>query len=125
MRRQRAFTLLEVIFALALMGSLLVGSILAFSRHRKQLSMADKQLEAARVADRLVHELTAQQGGLPIAARGAVVGNSGWVWQTSPLGSTSLATVPMQVVRFQMMEIDGNSTTPLIAVDLVKPASVP
>ncbi|WP_182866110.1 type II secretion system protein [Rhodopirellula sp. JC639] len=125
MRRRRAFTLLELIVALALMGSLLVGSMLAFSRHRKQLSMADKQLEAARVADRLVHQFTAQQGGFPIAARGAVVGNSGWIWQTSPVGSTSLATVPMQVVRFQIMEIDGNSTTPLVAVDLVKPARLP
>ncbi|QDV40312.1 hypothetical protein Enr13x_01180 [Stieleria neptunia] len=124
MNRRPAFTLLEVIVALALMGSVLVGSMLAFSRHRKQLSMAEKRLEATRVADRLVHELSAQQGGLPIGTRGAVAGKRDWVWQTSLIGSTSLATVEMQVVRFEIMEIDAASTS-LVSVDLVKPAGVP
>ena len=124
MNRRRAFTLLEIIVALALMGSVLVASLLAFSRHRKQLSMAEKRLEATRVADRLVHELTAQQGGLPISSRGAVAGKGDWVWQTSLIGSTSLATVEMRVVRFEIVEL-GAAPTPLVTVDLVKPAGVP
>ena len=124
MNRRRAFTLLEIIVALALMGSVLVASLLAFSRHRKQLSMAEKRLEATRVADRLVHELSAQQGGLPIGSRGTVAGKGDWVWQTSLIGSTSLATVEMQVVRFEIVEL-GAAPTPLVTVDLVKPAGVP
>ncbi|QDV88868.1 type II secretion system protein [Planctomycetes bacterium TBK1r] len=124
MNRRRAFTLLEIIVALALMGSVLVASLLAFSRHRQQLSMAEKRLEATRIADRLVHELSAQQGGLPIASRGAVAGKGDWVWQTSLIGSTVLATVEMQVVRFEIVEL-GAAPTPLVTVDLVKPAGVP
>ncbi|PAY16018.1 hypothetical protein CKO51_28790 [Rhodopirellula sp. SM50] len=124
MNRRTAFTLLEIIVALALMGSVLVGSMLAFSRHRNQLSMAEKRLEATRVADRLVHELSAQQGGLPIGTRGAVAGKGDWVWQTSLVGSTSLATVEMQVVRFEILEL-GAASASLITVDLVKPAGVP
>ncbi|MCS7465531.1 type II secretion system GspH family protein [Stieleria sp. ICT_E10.1] len=124
MNQRRAFTLLEIIVALALMGSVLVASLLAFSRHRKQLSMAEKRLDATRVADQLVHGLSAQQGGLPIGARGAVAGKDDWVWQTSLVGRTSLATVEMQVVRFEIMEL-GAASTSLVTVDLVKPAGVP
>ena len=121
MNVRRGFTLLEVIVALALMGSVLVASLLAFSQHRKQLSMADKRIEATMIADQLVSQLSSQRDGIPVGARGIVAGKTNWIWQTSPVGTTTLATVEMQVLRFQILEI-GQTSTQLVSVDLVKEA---
>ena len=121
---RRGFTLLEVIVALALMGSVLVGSLLAFSQHRHQLSMADKRLEATVFADQLVNQLSSQQGGMPSNARGPVPGKSGWIWQTLPVGTTTIATIPMRVVRLQILEINV-APTQLVSVDIVLSARTP
>jgi prepilin-type N-terminal cleavage/methylation domain-containing protein len=124
MKRRRGFTLMEVVVALVLMGSVLAGSLLAFSRHRKQLSMADKRIEATMIADQLVTELSSQRGGIPIEARGRIAGKPSWIWLTSPVGATQLATVPMQVVRFQILELSP-TPTPLVSVDIVESSRLP
>ena len=121
---RRGVTLLEVIVALALMGSVLVSSLLAFSKHRNQLSMAQKRIEATMIADQIVGRLASQRDGMPIGIRGTVAGKPNWIWQTTPIGFTTLATVPMRVVRFQILEI-GASSTQLVSVDLVKAVKSP
>ena len=120
MNHRSAFTLLEVVVALVLMGSLLAGSLLAFSKHRQQLAMAAKRIEATMVADQLIAELGAQQGGLPAVARGSVAGKADWIWEISPVGTTTLATVRLRVVRFQILELRPTPKR-LIAVDMVQP----
>ena len=119
MNGRKGFTLLEVIVALALMGSVLVGSLLAFSSHRSQLSMAEKRIEATRIADDLVSRLSSSQGGMPVGVRGTIAGKPNWVWQTSSVGTTTLATVQLQVLRLQILEL-SSTTTQLVAVELVK-----
>ena len=119
MNSRRGFTLLEVIVALAIMGAILVASLLAFSQHRRQLALADKRIEATMIADRLVSQLSSQRDGIPVGARGIVANKTNWIWQTSLLGTTTLATVQMRVLRFEIVEI-GQSPTQLISVDLVK-----
>ena len=109
MRRwQPGLTLLEVIVALALMGTVLVSSILAFSSHRRQLSVAQKRLEAIAIADELLARLQSQQGGVPVPSSGLVVGKPGWNWQTSVVGTTTIATVPLQVIRFEVNQTAPN-----------------
>ncbi|MCA9140011.1 MAG: prepilin-type N-terminal cleavage/methylation domain-containing protein [Planctomycetales bacterium] len=115
---RKGFTLLEVIVALALMGSVLVGSLMAFSIHRRQLSQAEKRIQATILADRLVDELSSQQGGIPVNGRGTVPGNGNWIWQTSPLGTAAFSTATMQIVRFQIMETSPTPTR-LVSVDIV------
>lgn len=118
MTGRRAFTLLEVIVALALMGSVLVGSLMAFSIHRRQLSLADKRIQATMLADQLVDALSSQQDGIPTNSRGQVPGHDNWIWQTTPVGTTMIATATMQIVRFQIVE-SGPTPTRLVSVDIV------
>lgn len=103
--RRSGLTLIEVVAALVLMGSLLVSSLLAFSAHRRQLRVADKQLQATMVAESLVRELSARPGGLPSSARGLVPGHPDWMWQTSIAGQARLATVPMRVLEFEILDM--------------------
>lgn len=120
----RGLTLLEVIVGLTLMGSVMVASLLAFSRHRKQLRLADKRIEAVMIADGLVNELSSQRGGLPVSSRGVVTGRPGWFWQTSPAGVSNLAQIPIQIIRFEILE-RGESITRLVSVDLAKATEEP
>ena len=117
--RRDGLTLLEVIVGLVLMGSILVASLLGFSKHRRQLQLAEKRIQATFVADGLVQELSAQRGGIPVPAQGAVPGQSGWIWKTSAVGTTVMASIPMQVIRLELIDT-RDPVTPLISVDLVK-----
>ena len=122
---RRGFTLLEVIVGLALMGSLLVASLLAFSKHRRQLRLADKKLEAVRVADESIDRLSGQPGGIPVPTRGRIAGHPDWIWQTSVVGIAQLATVPLEVTRFQIVEFNSSNagnqdTTLLVSIELVQ-----
>jgi prepilin-type N-terminal cleavage/methylation domain-containing protein len=124
MNERRGLSLLEVLVALALMGSVLVSSLLAFSRHRRQLSIASKRIEATVAADQLVSRFASRRDGVPVRTRGSIDGKPGWIWQTSLIGTTTLANVPMRVVRVEVFEIRPTLTR-LISVDLVKAAEAP
>ena len=124
MKRRDAFTLIEVVAALVLMGSVLAGSLLAFSRHRRQLDVAEKRLEATVVADQLISELSALEDGIPNQSRGRIAGKPNWFWQTAPVGTTMIASVPMQVIRLQIIDLtaesSGDARSDLVSVEFVK-----
>ena len=122
MNAKRGLTLLEVIVALLLMGGVVVSSLLAFARHREQLFLAGQRIEATGIADQMLAELSARRGGLPVGVRGAVEGKPQWFWQTRPIGTTSLATVPMQVVRFEIRSRNAADDV-LVGIDSVKAVS--
>ena len=117
MIRRSALSLVEVVVALVLMGSVLVSSMLAFSSHRRQLSVANQQLEATVIAETIVRELSAQPGGIPASARGVVAGHPNWMWQTSVAGRAQVATVSMRVVAFEILDMTDQPRR-LIAVNL-------
>ncbi|MEO1524021.1 MAG: type II secretion system protein [Planctomycetota bacterium] len=117
MRRRSGLTLIEVVVALVLMGSVLVGSLLAFSAHRKQLSIANKQIEATIIAESLVRELSARQSGMPSSERGLVPGYPNWMWQTSIAGQAEVATVNMRVIQFEILDMTDRPLR-LVAVNL-------
>ncbi|KAA5541080.1 hypothetical protein FYK55_19500 [Roseiconus nitratireducens] len=121
--KRPGLTLLEVVVALLLTGTLLVSSLLAFARHRRQLALADRQIEAARIADELVRQLAARRGGIPVGVTGAVPGKPTWRWQTLPIGTTALATLQMQVIRLRIVEVPGKPVE-LVSVDLFQPGPV-
>lgn len=124
MKDRHGFTLLEVIVALVLMGSVLAGSLVAFSRHRQQLALAEKRIEAAMIADQLVGQLASPETGLPRGAGGPVLGKPGWSWQTSLVGTSVLAGVPVDLVRFEIFEA-STMPTRLIALELTQAVELP
>lgn len=119
MKRTRGFTLLEVIVALVLLGSVLVGSMLAFASHHEQIRRAEKRLEAVRIADRILAELALSPDGIPARSRGAVTEKPNWLWVTEPVAAATLADVPVLVVRFRIFE-SGVAPRELVSVEVVK-----
>ena len=115
------FTLLEVVVGLTLMASLLVGSLLAFSAHQKQLRLAESKLAAAAAADDLLDRLSGSTEGIPLRGRGNVRGTT-WRWRTRPIGTAAPAGIQLDVIRFEIAESLANgSLRVLTTVDVVKP----
>ena len=120
--RLSAFTLLEVVVGLTLMATVLVGSMLSFAAHHRQRRVALAKIEAVAIADELLNQLTTGRDGIPIAARGAVPGKPNWYWQTSFVGTAQPASVPLSVVRLDIVSVGADGTNlPLAGVEVVKP----
>ena len=81
-RRTHGLTLIEVVAAIAILGTLLVGVVLAKSRHTRQLQLARAQTYAIEATDALITDWWTNADGPPIDQRGAVPGEEGLVWRT-------------------------------------------
>lgn len=118
-----AFTLLEVVVGLLLMATVLVGSLLSFSAHRKQRRVAESKIVAVGLADEWLTRWSASPEGIPSAGGGPIAGKPSWFWQTSIVGTAAPAGVPLRVIRFQIFEVtDERRQRPLTTVEVVEPA---
>jgi hypothetical protein len=124
-RHQRsAFTLVEVVVGLALMASVLVGSLISFSAHQRQLSSAESKLAAVSIADDLLSRLSGSREGVPRAGRGTIAGRAGWFWQTRIVGAAAPAGIPLQVIRLEVIEVRADRTVRVLThVDIVESSS--
>ena len=122
--RRRGITLVEVVVGLTLMASVLVGSLISFSAHQRQLRSAESKLAAVSIADDLLSRLSGSRGGVPRAARGTIAGRPGWYWQTRIVGVAAPAGIPLQVIRLEVIEIRADRTARLLThVDVVESSS--
>ncbi len=123
-RSARGFTLVEVVVGLALMASVLVGSLISFSAHQRQLRSAESRLAAVSVADELLSLLSGRREGVPRAGRGAIASRPGWYWQTRVVGVAAPAGIPLQVIRLEVIAESANQTRRVLShVDIVEPST--
>ena len=128
-----ALTLVEVVVGLLLLATLLVGTMLAFSRHARQIRLGQIRLEAVRAADALLAEWLSQGGQIPVNAEGRVPKHTDFCWKTQPLADTIDRTFDIAAVRLdlyyrkeevQSVRPDEDRALfekPLVSVDLVVP----
>ena len=93
--KRRGMTLVEVVAALMLSATALVGVLIAYGRAVRQQHVASLRLEAVQVADELLAEWFAQSGSLPTpelnrtSVTGVIKGDDRWIWRFSKLESTA------------------------------------
>lgn len=124
-------TLIEVVAAIAILGSVLVGVVLAQSRHTRQLAEARLQHEAAHAADELIAQWWTGPEGVPDpGASGEIQTPSGrtLTWSTSREASPALEELGTFVLRVEFTEAETEHPASLprsepwrLAVDLVLP----
>lgn len=119
-RLRRGLSLLEVIAALVLMGTIVVTTLLAFSKHRRQLALSKERLQAAEIAEELLPQLIRSERGIVAGQRGTIAGRPDWFWQTSLVGTTVVATLPMHVIRFEIYS-KRESESVLTRIEMVHP----
>lgn len=125
-RRSRAggLTLVEVLAALAILGTLLVSVLLAEARCRRQSAGARQRLESCRAADALLEQWWRDPGELPRSGQGDVPGHGELVWRTSVVENRDVRRLGGQVVRLEIRRRSGApDEKATVSVDVVLPAT--
>jgi type II secretion system protein I len=118
---RNAFTLLEVVVGTTILASVLVSSMMAFGAHHRQARLAAAKLTAVSIADELLNQFSTSRTGIPSSDRGAIAGQRNWFWQTSLVGTTQPASVPLQVIRLEIIEVSNDGPARSLAtVEVVK-----
>lgn len=126
-------TLVEVVAAVAVLGVILVGVVLAKSRHTRQVAMAGRQQVAVRAADALIADWWKRPEGVPVGEWGVLEDEPSLAWETRVVPNARIERLGARVVRVELRDArpqkrrteektgDGEVRGPLVTVDLVLP----
>ena len=123
----RALTLVEVLGALVIMGTILAGSVMAKAHHTRQLAQARQRQIAVHLIDELVSRWWTTPQGVPINQHGIVEQNPAWIWETRVVPNAAVDNLGVRVVRVEVRPEQGENTglptdnQITVAVDLVLP----
>ncbi len=115
---RQAFTLLEVVVGLVLMGSLVASGLIALSSHQHSLLLAKQKQRANQLADTLLTKWYEVQGSVPLREQGIVVTTQEWIWRTQPVGTRSVCGMPANVIRFEILGRSGLDSEPIVLVTI-------
>jgi hypothetical protein len=122
-------TLVEVLAALLLMGSMLVGLVAARGRLLAQRAHAADKQDAVRAADALLASWWATDPpSVPVSGSGEVAGHTGWVWEVETVAGVVPEELPVDVARLIIRDQrDPQQPRVLVAVKVLVPpeASLP
>lgn len=125
-RACRGLTLVEVVAAIAILGTVLVGVVLAKARHTRQLGRSQRQRVAVRAADTLLHEWWTRPAGIPVGQSGTIASEPSLAWRTHRVANAAARRLGTRVIR---LEVHESRTSPwraehpeaLLAVELLLP----
>jgi len=125
--RAAGLTLIEVVAAIAILGTVLVGIVVAQSRHTHQVARARQQQAAVEAADRLIADWWSSEAGVPIDGEGVISPAGGLRWTTRPVANRPIERLDARVVRVELWPVEEavqapfTPPEPLVRVDLVLP----
>jgi prepilin-type N-terminal cleavage/methylation domain-containing protein len=123
----RGLTLIEVVAAIAILGTILVGIVLSSARLTHQAALARRQAVAVRAADELITGWWTAKEGVPVGAEGAVESDPTLLWTVRLMENEPVARLGARVVRVAIREADPKTSAAaateeeLVNVDLVIP----
>jgi len=106
-RSAAGLTLVEAACGMALLGSLLVGIILAGARLARQQGRAERRIEAAGIADALLAGWWANRDEFPRADAGDIPGRDGWRWRTQVVVRDETSALDAEVVALEVFAPQG------------------
>ncbi len=116
--RQAGLTLIEVVAAIAILGSVLTAVVVAKTRHTRQLALAERRAAAVRAADALLHRWSVSGQGFPVQTAGPVSDDASLTWQTSWQENRELEDVGVRTLRLRIHDANAKGRE-LLAVDLL------
>jgi type II secretory pathway pseudopilin PulG len=109
-------SLIEVIAGIALLSTLLVSSMLAWSTHRLQIRRSQLQIEAAQLADQQLSLWYSERGALPVQKSGPLLNHDFLRWRIEPIDHDGSIPDGLQLTRFW---VDDERDRHLFHVDLL------
>jgi prepilin-type N-terminal cleavage/methylation domain-containing protein len=120
----RGFTLLEVLAALVVLGTLMTGAMLAKSRYARQSTLADRKLDATREAEQLLQGWWGDPPRVPRDWRGTLAGGE-LTWRTSTKAIQAPGDAKLQVTRLAIFDATDRNQEPLVTVELLMTPPTP
>jgi hypothetical protein len=114
---------------LAILGSLLVSTLVAKGRCTRQWALANRRLEAAAAADKLLSTWWQQPDKFPRESSGEL--NGALSWNTRGLHAGDAEFLGVSIVRLEVFDTrlaaapGANPQVALVAVDVVLPKEEP
>ena len=125
--RERGLTLLEVVAAIAILGSLLVGLVMAKAAHTRQIAASRRQLEGARLADDLIASWWASGQPVQSGRTGTIGADGQWAWETRAVDNSEIEKLGARVVRVELRDSRSDraaESDEAIVVELVLPGDL-
>jgi len=121
-------TLIEVVAAIAILGTLLVGIVLARARHTHQYARAESARVAVDAADRLISRWWLNGRHVPVGKAGQFEAHPTLRWRTREVDNEKINLLGARVVRVEVLRADAETGSDpqaraevLFHVDLVMP----
>jgi len=122
---RHALTLIEVVTALALLSTLLVGILVAFRKNAERMRAELQVRTVVAGVDQLLLSWAEQGTYVPLRGSGALPGLDGFTWQTHLVSRASRSALGVEIVRFEVRaERAPDAGGPILAIELPVPASV-
>ncbi len=122
LKKRRGLTLVEVVAALVLLATLLVGMLSSYQIHRQQIVRATEGRQAVDVAEQLLADWFTATPSVPRNARGTVMVNrKRWIWTTATVSRRQLTKETYtEIVRLRVYSSKMKGR-PAVEVDVMVP----
>jgi type II secretion system protein I len=118
---RRGLTLVEVIAAMLLLGTLLVSLLVAFSRHAVQIEKSSQKLRVMQLAESQLADWHLQFGFAPVNEEGEWnIDGKTYRWQTQPIEQMIDQKMMLGKISFDVFEPE--SKTPILSLQLIVPS---
>lgn len=119
-RRIPAFTLLEVVVGLFLLGMLATTVSVALSRVERNAVRMDHQRQAIQWLDVLLMKWTESRAGIPVPTAGSIIGQRRMDYRTRFIKESFLCGNPVHVIRIEVLDPNLSEPTILASVEVVQ-----
>jgi prepilin-type N-terminal cleavage/methylation domain-containing protein len=127
--RRAGLTLIEVVAAIVILGTILVGVVLARSRHTRQIRLAERKALAVRQADALLTGWWTDPNGVPVGDSGTCGQDGALVWETRLVHNPRAEDIGARTVQLTVRNAEltpaYSSDQPLVTVEIVLPVPPP
>ena len=114
-------TLVEVVVAMLLLGSLLVMVLVGFSRHAVQIERASQRIRVMEIAEAQLAEWHLRFGFVPINEEGEfVIDGKTYRWQTRPVEQMIDRQFMVGKVAFEVFSVEED--IPILSLELFVPS---
>jgi type II secretory pathway pseudopilin PulG len=119
---RRAFSLVEVVASVLLVGTLLVAVLVAHRRAATQVRSAQRRLDAVAVLDALLEARRKPDSGDLQLARGKAPGSNPFHWRSTLRHETGLDALSAAIVRIELFDPEFDEGRTLASVEILAPS---
>jgi len=116
---EAGLTLIEVVASLALLSTLLVGVLVAFNQHSRQIRAGNRKLDVLHRVDALLYRWAESGSTIPRAGSGEILGDDDLIWKTRVVDTRYRRNLGVDVVRIEVFaKREALLERPIVSLDL-------